>query len=122
MSVIAASLGCFFLYVCCITNNICFIIDVSPTVAMFPLQCLFIVNIDVQVLFFPSIVMKVHRIILDGACPFCSTAKEIFLKMNIAVPPGLLSKLHLIFDSDVQNLILFFGQASFSVCLNWWYT
>ena len=51
MSVIAASLWCFFLCVCCITNNICFIIVVSPTVAMFPLQGLYIVNIDVQVLF-----------------------------------------------------------------------
>ena len=66
--------------------------------------------------------MKVHRPIPDGSCPFCRTAEEILLKMNIEVSPGLQSEFHLIFDSDVQKLFLFFGQASFSVCLNWWYT
>ena len=122
MSVIAASLGCSFLCVCCITNHCCFIIVVSPIVAMFPLQGLYIVNIDVRVLFFPSIVMKVHRPIPDRSCPLCNTVEEILLKVNIAVPPGLLCEFHIIFDSDVQKLILFFGQASFSVCLKWWYT
>ena len=122
MSVIAASLGCPFLCVYCITNHCCFIIVVSPTVEMFPLQGMYIVNIDVRMLFFPSIAMKVHRPIPDGSYPFCRTAEDILLKVNIANPPGLQSEFHLIFDSDVQKLILFFGQASFSVCLNWWYT
>ena len=122
MSVIAASLGSSSLCNCYITNHCCSIIVVSPTVAMFPLQDMHIVNIDFRVLFFPNIVMKVHRPIPDGSCPFCRTAEEILLKVNIAVPSGLQSEFHFIFDSDVQKLILFFGQASFSVCLNWWYT
>ena len=62
--------------------------------------------------------MKVHRPIPDESCPFCRTAEEILFKVNIVVPPGLQSEFNLIFDSDVQKLILFFGQASFSVCLN----
>ena len=122
MSVITASLWCSFLCVCYITNHFCFIIVVSPTVAMFSLQGLYIVNIDVKVLFLPRIVMKVHHPISDRSCPFCRTTEEILLKMNIVVPPGLQSEFHLIFDSDVQKLNLFFGQASFSVCLNCWYT
>ena len=52
MSVIAASLGYSFRCVCYITNHCCFIIVVYPTVAMFPLQGLYIVNGDVRV-FFP---------------------------------------------------------------------
>ena len=104
MSVIATSLGCSFLCVYCITNQCCFIIVVSPTVAMFPLQGLYIVKVDDRVLFFPRIVMKVHRPIPDGLCPFFRSAKEILLKVNIAVPPGLQSELHLIFDSEVQKL------------------
>ena len=122
MSVIAASLGCSFLCVCCITNYCCFIIVVSLTDTMFPLQGMYIVKIDVRVLFFPRIVMKVHRPIPDGSFPFCMTAEEMLLKVNIAVLPGLQSEFHLIFDSDVQKLILLFDQSSFSVCLNWWYT
>ena len=122
MSVIATSLGCSFLCVYCITNQCCFIIVVSPTVAMFPLQGLYIVKINVRVLFLPRIVMKVHRFIPGGSCPFCRTAEEILIKMNIVVPPGLQSELHLIFDLDMQKLILFFDQVSFNVCLNWWYT
>ena len=67
----------------------------------------------------PSIMMKVYRPIPDESCPFCSTAEEKLPKMNIAVPSSLLSEFHFIFDSDVQKLILFFGQTSFSVCLHW---
>ena len=52
--------------------------------------------------------MKIHRPIPDGSCPFCRTAKEILLKVNIAVPPDLQSELHLIFDSEVQKLIFIF--------------
>ena len=122
MSMISVSHGCLFLCVCCITNHCYFIIIVFPTVAIFPLQGLFIVNIDVRVLFFPSITMKVHRPIPNESCPFCRTAEEILLKVNIAVTPSLLSEFYFIFDSDVQKIILFFGQASFSVCLNWGYT
>ena len=66
--------------------------------------------------------MKVHHPIPDGSCPFCRTAEEILIKVNIAVPPALQSGFHLIFDSDMQKLILFFGQVSFNVFLNWWYT
>ena len=106
----------FFYY---ITNHCYFIIVVSPTVVMFPLQGLYIVHIDVRVLFFPSIAMKVHRPIPDGSCLFYRTAEEILLKVDIAVPPGLQSEFHFIFDSDVQKLILFVGQTSFSVYLNW---
>ena len=119
MSVITASLGCSFLCVCCITNYCCFIIVVSLTDTMFPLQGMYIVKIDVRVLFLPRIVMKVHRLIPGGSCPFCRIAEEILFKMNIVVPPGLQSELHLIFDLDIQKLILFFGQVSFKVCLNW---
>ena len=39
----------------------------------------------------------------------------MLFKANIAVPPGLESEFHLIFDSEVQKLILLFGHASFSV-------
>ena len=120
MSAIAASRGCSFLCVCCITNYCCFIIAVSPTVAMFPLQGLYIINIDFRVLFFPSIVMEVHCHIPNGSHPFCRTAEKILLKVNIAVPPGLQSEFHFIFDSDMQKLI-FFCQTSFSVYQNWWY-
>ena len=56
------------------------------------------VNIDVRVLFFPSIVMNVHLHMLDGSCPFCRTTDEILLKANIVVPPGLESEFHLIID------------------------
>ena len=77
------------------------------------------VHIDVRMLFFPSIVMNVHLPMLDGSCPFCRTAEEILLKANIAVSPGLESEFHLILDSDVQKLILSFGQVSFSIFLNW---
>ena len=89
---------------------------------MFPLQVMYIVNIDVRVLFFSRIVLNVHRTIPDGSCALCRTVEEIVIKVNIAVSSGLQSKFNLIFDSDVQKLILFFGQASFSAYLNWWYT
>ena len=69
MSVIAVSLGCSFLCVCYITNHFCFIIVVLPTVATFSLQGLYIVNIDVRMLFLPKFVMKVHRLFPDGSCP-----------------------------------------------------
>ena len=68
--------------------------------------------------FYPRIVMNVHLPMPDGSCPFCRTAEEMLLKANIDVPPGLESEFHLIFDSEVQKLILFFGQVSFTVCLN----
>ena len=77
------------------------------------------VKIDVWVLFFPSIVMNVHLPMPDGSCPFCRTAEEILLKANIDVPPGLESEFHLIFDLDVQKLILSFDQVSYSVFLDW---
>ena len=77
------------------------------------------VKIDVWVLFLPSIVMNVHLPMPDGSCPFCRTAEEILLKANIDVPPGLESEFHLIFDLDVQKLILSFDQVSYSVFLDW---
>ena len=89
MSVISASLGCSFLFVYYITNHCCFIIVVSATVAMFPLQGMYIEKDWWRVLFFPRIVMKVHRPIPDGSCPFYRTANKILFKMNIAVPPSL---------------------------------
>ena len=59
--------------------------------------------------------MNVHLPIPDESYTFCKTAEEILFKANIAVPPGLESEFHLIFDSEVQKLILLFGHASFSV-------
>ena len=39
-------------------------------------------NIDVRVLFYTSIVMKVHRPIPNGSYPFCKTAEDILLKFG----------------------------------------
>ena len=75
------------------------------------------VQIVVQQLFFPKSVMKIHRPIPEGSCPFCRTADETLSKVNIAVSLGLQSEFYLISDSEVHTLILCFSHASLSVCL-----
>ena len=95
----------FFYY---ITNHCYFIIVVSPTVVMFPLQGLYIVMIDVQVLFFPRIVMKVHRPIPDGLCPFCRTANEILFKVNIVVPPSFHSLSSILYLIQMCRSLFYF--------------
>ena len=122
MSVTAALRRWSFIFVCCITNHCCFIIVVSPTVSICPLQGLYMAKIVVRELFFPKIVMKVHRPMPERSCPFCRTADETLFKVNIAVPPALQSEFHLISDSEVQKLILCFGHASLSVYLKLWWT
>ena len=55
--------------------------------------------------FYISFIGSIHgeyRPISEGSCPFCRTADEKKIKVNIAVPSGLQSEFHLISDSEVQ--------------------
>ena len=58
MSMTATFHGWYFLFVCCITNHCCFIIVVSSTVSICPLQGLYMVQIVVQQFFFLRVLWR----------------------------------------------------------------
>ena len=115
MSVIVASLGCSFLSFCCIANHCCFINIVSPTVEIFPLQGLYIVNIDVLVLFVLRMVINFHLPSLDDLFPLWIIEEDILLSDTITVPLRSYSEFESILDSNMHVVTLSLGQCCFIV-------